>query len=165
MIHGLYGACGTLLLVLGVCLGMLTGDRDAPGDVKAGRCAKGAARGCRSKSLLLQARETEEVSPRQSARTKKAGLQQKPAILNSLLMKNTSAVELPRSPRCRHAFWFHNSCCRTFYFSIFETKLESIFNPFPFPFSVFSCHSAITLTLQKLIQGLGEAKGQAAGPV
>lgn len=164
MIHGLCGGCGALLLVLGMCLGMLTGDRDAPGDARAGRCEKGTAQGCGSKSLLLQAREGEEVSPRQSARTKKAGLQQEPAILNSLLMKNTSAVELPCSPRCRPAFWFHNSCCRTFYFTIFETKLESIFNPFPFPLSVFFCHSAIGLTLQKLSKGLGEAKGQAACP-
>lgn len=127
--------------------------------------ARGAARGCGSKSLLLQAGEGEKVSPWQSARTKKAGLQQEPAILNSLLMKNTSAVELPRSPRCGRALWFHNSCCRTFYFTIVETKLESIFNPFPFPFSVFSCHSAIRLTLQKLSNGLGEAKGQVACPV
>lgn len=150
--------------MLSVCMGMLMGDRDAPGDVKAGTCVEGAARGCGSKSLLLQARQGEEVSPRQSARAKRAGLQQEPAILNSLLMKNTSAVELPRSPRCRRAFWFCNSCCRTFYFTIFETKLESIFNPFPFPLSVFSCHSAIMLTLQKLSQGLGEAKGQVACP-
>lgn len=65
-----------------------------------------------------------------SAGAGKAGPQQEPAILTSLLMKNTSAVRLPRGPRRRRALRFSAGCCRTFYFTIVETKLESIFNIF-----------------------------------
>lgn len=52
----------------GCVLGDADGPQRSPGDVEAGRCAKAAAQGCGNKSLLLQAREGEEVSPRQSAR-------------------------------------------------------------------------------------------------
>ena len=100
----------------------------------------------------------------QSARAGKAGPQQEPAMLTSLLMKNTSAVQLPRGPRHRRAFWFSNGCCRTFYFTTVETKLESIFNPFPFPLAAFPCHATVVLTPQKLGWGLGEAKGQVGCP-
>lgn len=51
------------LVVLGVCLGVLMWDRDAPGDVKTGRCAKGTAWGCGRKSLLLQAKEGKKCLP------------------------------------------------------------------------------------------------------
>lgn len=78
------------------------------------------------------------------------GKQQELAILTSLLMKNTSAVQLSHGLRCRCAFWFSDGCCRTFYFTIVETKLESIFNPFPFRLAAFPCHPADVLILLKL---------------
>lgn len=138
------------------------GDRGAPGDTKAETwCAEGDAEGWGSEAPLRWARERGEVALQQSARAGKAGLQQAPAMLTSLLMKNTSAVQLPCGPRCRRAFWFSSGCCRTFYFTIVETKLESIFNPFPFPLAAFPCRPTVVLTPQKLSQGLGEAKGRA----
>lgn len=139
------------------------GDRDAPGAIEAGtQCSKGDAQGWGTP--LRWAREGEEVALQQSVRARKAGLQQEPAILTSLLMKNISAVQLPRSLRHRRAFWFSDGCCRTFYFTIAETKLESIFNPFPFCLAAFPCHPAVVLTPQKLGQGLGEAKGRVGCP-
>lgn len=125
---------------------------------------QGVLRAGEAKAPLRRAREGGEAACWQSARAGKAGPQQEPAILTSLLMKNTSAVQLPCGPRRRRPFWFSNGCCRTFYFTIVETKLESIFNPFPFPLAAFPCRPAVVLTLQKLSRGLGEAKGQAGCP-
>lgn len=151
------------IAALSACGGMLMGDRDAPGDIEAGtQCSKGDAQGWGIP--LLWVREGEEVALQQSVRARKAGLQQEPAILTSLLMKNISAVQLPHSLRHQCAFWFSDGCCRTFYFTIAETKLESIFNPFPFCLAAFPCHPAVVLIPQKLGQGLGEAKGRVGCP-
>lgn len=127
------------------------------GDTKAGpQCAEGDTEGWGTEAPLCRVREGGEVALWQSARAGKAA---GTCNINKSFNEKYICCSAASWPEVQVCFWFSDGCCRTFYFTIVETKLESIFNPFPL--AAFPCHPADVLILLKLSQGLGEAKGRA----